>query len=466
MKPAIPIIMGANIGTSVTNTIVSLCQMAEKEEFRRAFAGATVHDMFNLLAVLILLPLELASQYLFRLTDAMVESLDIETNKALKKDLLKKITKPFTNVIIQLDKKIIEKIAKGDKSVGDKSLIKFWCDKGTEVTYNKTETVLRNITDTFKNDAVLAKNSTVPRNISTTVKTVTMYVNNTVTDTKTVFTEPCKFLFHDTGMSDTEVGVILLIASLIILCVCLVLIVKTLHSLLRGQIALMIRKTFNSDFPKPFTFLTGYLAILVGAGLTILVQSSSIFTSAITPLVGLGIVGLERVYPLTLGANIGTTATGILAAFASDGEKLNLALQIALCHLFFNISGIIIWYPIPQLRRVPIKFAKALGNTTAEYRWFAIAYLFVVFFIFPGAIFGLSLAGWKIFAGIMVPIVVFFLVIIIINIMQDKKQNWLPSRLQTWKWLPEPLRSLEPYDRAIIGVGKKMKIKKLQMGKK
>ena len=241
---------------------------------------------------------------------------------------------------------------------------------------------------------------------------------------------------------------------------------KTLHSLLRGQIALMIRKTFNSDFPKPFTFLTGYLAILVGAGLTILVQSSSIFTSAITPLVGLGIVGLERVYPLTLGANIGTTATGILAAFASDGEKLNLALQIALCHLFFNISGIIIWYPIPQLRRVPIKFAKALGNTTAEYRWFAIAYLFVVFFILPGAIFGLSLAGWKIFAGIMVPIVVFFLVIIIINIMQDKKQNWLPSRLQTWKWLPEPLRSLEPYDRAIIGVGKKMKIKKLQMGKK
>ena len=452
MKPAIPIVMGANIGTSVTNTIVSLCQMAEKEEFRRAFAGATVHDMFNLLAVLILLPLELASEYLFQLTNEIVKSLHLETNKALKQDLLKKITKPFTNIIIQLDKKIIEKIAKGDKSVGDKSLILFWCDKGTEVTFNKTETVLRNITS----------NSTALKNISATVKTVTVYVNETVTDTRTEFTEPCKFLFHDTGMSDTEVGIILLIASLIILCVCLVLIVKTLHSLLRGQIALIIRKTFNSDFPKPFTFLTGYLAILVGAGLTILVQSSSIFTSAITPLVGLGIVGLERMYPLTLGANIGTTATGILAAFASDGEKLDLALQIALCHLFFNISGIIIWYPIPHLRRVPIKFAKALGNTTAEYRWFAIAYLFVVFFILPGAIFGLSLAGWKVFAGIMIPIVVFLLVIIIINILQDKKKNWLPSRLQTWEWLPEPLRSFEPYDRAALGLGKKLNIKRLQ----
>ena len=466
VKPAIPIVMGANIGTSVTNTIVSLCQMGDKEEFRRAFAGATVHDMFNLLAVLVLLPLELASNYLLRLTDEIVTSFNLKSDKALKQDLLKKITKPFTNVIIQLDKKIIEKIAKGDKSVGDKSLIKFWCDKGTEVSFNKTKTVLTNVTDTLKNNTLLGNNPTEPKSITSTVKTITVYVNKTVTESKTVFTEPCKFLFHDTGMSDTEVGVILLIVSLIILCVCLVLIVKTLHSLLRGQIALMIRKTFNSDFPKPFTFLTGYLAILVGAGLTILVQSSSIFTSAITPLVGLGIVGLERVYPLTLGANIGTTATGILAAFASDGEKLNLALQIALCHLFFNISGIIIWYPIPHFRRVPIKFAKALGNTTAEYRWFAIAYLFVVFFILPGAIFGLSLAGWKIFAGIMVPIVVFFLVIIIINIVQDKKQNWLPSRLQTWEWLPKPLRSLEPYDRAAVRLGRKMNVKKLQLGKK
>ena len=121
VKPAIPVVMVANIGTSVTNTIVSLCQMGEHEEFRRAFAGATVHDMFNLLAALVLLPIELASQYLFRLTDAIVKSLDLETDKEWKKDLLKKMTKPFTNVIIQLTKKIIEKIAKGNKSVGDKS---------------------------------------------------------------------------------------------------------------------------------------------------------------------------------------------------------------------------------------------------------------------------------------------------------------------------------------------------------
>jgi len=61
VRPAIPIIMGVNIGTSLTNTIVSLAQSADRDEFRRAFAGATVHDMFNWLTVLILLPLEIGT---------------------------------------------------------------------------------------------------------------------------------------------------------------------------------------------------------------------------------------------------------------------------------------------------------------------------------------------------------------------------------------------------------------------
>ncbi len=58
VKPAIPIVMGANIGTSVTNTIVALAQSGDRAQFRRAFAGATVHDMFNWMSVIVLLPLE------------------------------------------------------------------------------------------------------------------------------------------------------------------------------------------------------------------------------------------------------------------------------------------------------------------------------------------------------------------------------------------------------------------------
>ena len=182
-------------------------------------------------------------------------------------------------------------------------------------------------------------------------------------------------------------------------------------------------------------------------GLTILVQSSSIFTSAMTPLVGVGVVSIERMYPLTLGANIGTTTTGIMAAMANDNTKdLQNALQIAFCHLFFNISGIILFYPIPFMRW-PIPMAKFLGNETAKYRWYAIAYLIVVFFLLPLLVFGLSVAGWYVLVAVGSPIALFILIIAIIKFIQYKKPSILPTKLQNWKFLPEPLRSLAPYNK-------------------
>ena len=63
---AVPMIMGANIGTTVTSTIVSLGHIGRQEEFRRAFPVAVCHDLFNYLAVLVLLPLELTTGYLRR----------------------------------------------------------------------------------------------------------------------------------------------------------------------------------------------------------------------------------------------------------------------------------------------------------------------------------------------------------------------------------------------------------------
>ena len=216
---------------------------------------------------------------------------------------------------------------------------------------------------------------------------------------------------------------------------------------LQGSVARVIRKVLNNDFPGKAACLTGYVAILVGAGLTIIVQSSSIFTSAITPLVGVGVIKLERMYPLTLGSNIGTTTTGILAALASDGEKLRNTLQLAFCHLFFNIIGIIIWYPVPVMRKLPVHLAKGLGNTTAEYRWFAIFYLFLMFFILPALVFGLSLAGWYVLLAVALPIVLILIFVAIINTMQNKCRSRIhPAKLRSWEWLPEPLRSLRPYD--------------------
>ncbi|XP_076583281.1 sodium-dependent phosphate transport protein 2B-like [Chaetodon auriga] len=427
VKSAVPIIMGANIGTSVTNTIVAMMQAGDRNEFRRAFAGATVHDFFNWLSVLVLLPLEVATNVLYKLTDLLITSFNIQTGENAP-DLLNVITDPLTNSIIELDKSVITGIATGDPAAKNMSLIKMCCSKKVNTTFwNVTvDTCLPGMTCWSEGNLIFTQRNS---SISTCIK-------------------KCKHLFVDTDLPDLAVGLILLAASLIILCTCLILIVKLLNSMLQGQVAVVIKKVLNTDFPFPFSWVTGYIAILVGAGMTFIVQSSSVFTSAITPLVGIGVISLERAYPLTLGSNIGTTTTAILAAMASPGETLANSLQIALCHFFFNIMGIILWYPIPFMR-VPIRLARGLGNRTAKYRWFAALYLILCFLVFPLTVFGLSVAGWQVLVGVGVPIVVLIVFVIIVNVMQSRCPRFLPSFLRSWDFLPRPLHSMAPWDAVV-----------------
>ncbi|CAG5115491.1 unnamed protein product, partial [Candidula unifasciata] len=423
LQPAIPIIMGANIGTTVTNTLVSLAHSTNRREFRRAFSGAVVHDVFNWLTVLILLPLEVVTGYLYHLTKAIVSTLNLEDMKAKDQDLLMVITKPLTSRIVQIDQDVIPAIAEGKLEYADKPLLKIFC------TFNSTEESL------ITNETIL--------NDTTKMESWTL-VNKTVV--KMVPLEKCESLFSLIGWSDTPSGILLFVFSIISLSLCLYTMVKLLHSLLGGQIAKVARKTINSDFPRPFQWLTGYVAILIGAGMTILVQSSSVFTSALTPLVGIGCLKLERMYPLTLGSNIGTTFTGILAALASSSATISVALQLAFCHLFFNITGILLFYPVPTMRSIVLDTAKYLGRTTARYRWFAIAYIIFMFIIFPGFFFIVSLAGRIVFILTICIITSFASFVVVLNIMQ-RNPGFLPVRFRTWNFMPEILRSLAPIDR-------------------
>nr|WBU86605.1 solute carrier family 34 member 2 alpha [Ctenopharyngodon idella] len=419
VSTAVPIIMGTNIGTSVTNTVVAMTQVGDRNKFRRAFAGATVHDFFNWLSVLVLLPLEIAPGYLVRLTGLIVTSFNIQSGENAPA-LLNVITDPLTLSIIELDASVISGIATGDPEARNKSLIKVWCRTASNTT-------LQNVTATNCSDYYCWE-----------LKNVTEIIN----------IKKCNHIFVNTSLSDMAVGLILLACSLLALCTCLILIVKLLNSMLKGQVAVVIKKIMNTDFPFPFAWLTGYIAILVGAGMTFIVQSSSVFTSAITPLVGIGVIKIERVYPLSLGSNIGTTTTAILAAMASPGDTLGNSLQIALVHLFFNLSGILLWYPIP-FTRLPIRMAKALGQLTAEYRWFSGFYIIFCFFALPLFVFGLSLAGWQVLVGVLVPIVSVLIFAIIVNILQKHKPQWLPSALRSWNFLPLWAHSLEPWDRVV-----------------
>ena len=220
VKQAISLIMGANIGTSVTSTIVALGQSGNRNEFRRAFAAATVHDMFNFLNVLVLLPLEVITGYLHALSKAIVESTPGLQPGEKPPDILKKLTKPFTSKIIGIDKKLITKIAEGKVDSDDDSV---------------------------------------------------GMIKHIFGDTS----------YKEDGKDDVLIGWIVLIISLTILCICLYTIVYLLKSILKGHIALWLHKGVNGQVPDircgsscrfPMGWMSGYLAMLVGLGLTICVQ--------------------------------------------------------------------------------------------------------------------------------------------------------------------------------------------------
>ena len=330
VKQALFLVMGANIGTSVTSTIVAVTQSNDKNEFRRAFAAATVHDMFNFLTVLVLLPIEVATSYLQRLSGWLISlSPGLETGDD-PPDILKKLTKPFTKEVIKIDKDLIKDIAAA------------------------------------------------------------------VTPEEKAELEGQHMLKHLFGMgpdklSDTAAGVIILTSALAILCISLFMIVYILKGLLKGRVAVMLHRSVNGDIPDircgnvtfPMKWLSGYIAMTMGLLMTLAVQSSSITTSTLTPLVGIGVLTVDRMYPTVLGANIGTCITGVLAALAASASKLYLTLQVAYAHLLFNLTGIIIWYSFWPLRPFPIWLAKQLGNITAEYKWFALTYILFAFLLIP-----------------------------------------------------------------------------------
>jgi sodium-dependent phosphate cotransporter len=268
---AIPIIMGANIGTSVTNTLVSLGHVTRREEFKRAFAGATLHDFFNLLTVIILFPLELAFHVLRQTADAL------------------------------------ERVLEGSG--------------GIEL-FDPLKAVVRPVAEWLSG------------------------------------------ALGSSGGLTLAVGVILLFLAL-----------KLLVDLLKRIVSSRAEQILDRTL-----FRSALAAIGAGALITVMVQSSSITTSVMVPLVGAGVVTLEQLFPFTIGANLGTTVTALLASLATGNPA---AVSVALSHLLFNLGGTLLIYPLPPLRAIPLALARWLGALGAKNRPAAVAYVLVVFFGVP-----------------------------------------------------------------------------------
>jgi len=369
INTGIYMVMGANIGTSVTNTIVAMGQMADGVQLERAFAGATVHDLFNLLTVAVLFPLELISGYLYHLTKVMLPESVADDEKW--EGPIKKIVSPLAGRVIKANKNVIKDIATG-KVENCNAYYPVVCVGGIE---------------DYKSCASSCKDGQEKLVDCGRVGLITC-------DKKT----GCPAFFQNgaTKQDDSIAGGVCLVLSLLFLLICLMGLVNVLQRGLMGMSTRIIYKATN---------VPGILAIVIGGAVTVLVQSSSITTSVLTPLVGLGVIQLEQMLPLTLGANIGTTVTGLLASLVSDSVS---ALQVALCHLFFNITGIIIWYPIPFMRRIPLNGARELGKWTRRSKLIPPIYIITVFFVCPLLLLGLSelfvqkKVGWTVLGTIIV----------------------------------------------------------------
>jgi sodium-dependent phosphate cotransporter len=287
---AIPMVMGANIGTTVTNTIVSLGMVKQGEDFRRAFAAATIHDFFNVLSVIIFLPLEVMF------------------------GVLEKMGAYLANLMV------------GGESMSVKG-------------FNFIKPLVK-----------------PPLNLM-------------------------KDTFHSIGLSDLVIGITLIVLGITLIFFVITAIGKILKVIMVGKAKDILHGAVGRG---PVS------GVASGTLITVLVQSSSTTTSLIVPLAGSGVFTLRQVYPFTLGANIGTTITALLAATAITGVNAIFALQIALIHFLYNLVGVFVIYGIPFLRDMPIKAAETLSVLAQKNKLYVAGYMLSVFLIIPLVLIGVS----------------------------------------------------------------------------
>lgn len=276
---AIPMVMGANLGTTITNTLVSLGYIGNDEDFERGFAAATIHDCFNAIALIIFFPLELLLHPLEHLSQWLLAHSPSLTLGSI----------PLISPIDWLMQPTRWLMA-----YGVNHLIGPW-------------------------DSLLLFGSSVG-------------------------------------------GLMVCVTAL----------------------GWMMRHWLNDSAKTVIYWAMGHGSplggLVTGAGITALVQSSSMTTSLMVPLAGAGIATLDDIYPFVLGANVGTCVTALIATTATGSS---VSFQLALVHLSYNLLAVALIYGLPILRIVPLTMARALATTTKRYRIVAIAYVMGTFFLLP-----------------------------------------------------------------------------------
>ena len=278
---AIPMVMGANIGTTVTATMVSLAHIGRRDEFERAFPVAICHDIFNYFAVLVLLPVEIATGYLGRTASMLADALGQVGGVDYESPLSTALSVGFAPVVA-----LAETLFAGS---------------GGQAAF--------------------------------------------------LVTASGAFIFF-----------------------ALFLLVRVMRATVHSRAEGIIDRVLSSS---------AVVAMLLGVVVTVMVQSSSITTSLLVPLGGAGLLRLEQAFPVTIGANIGTTVTALLAALAVSGSNAAAGLEIALVHLLFNLSGLVLIYPVQAIRRVPLEAARQVTRLALRSRKLTVLWVALLFYGLP-----------------------------------------------------------------------------------
>lgn len=270
LEQAVPMVMGANIGTTLTSTLVSLSYIMNKKQFKRALSAGMLHDIFNIFTVVLLLPLEVYFGFLSKIS-----------------------------------------ITIADFFTPDESYV-------GPIVYNKVFT-----------------------------RPISEWISNTI----------------DIPFLTMILSIFLVFAA-----------IKILSTAVYKAFVLDSFQDINE-----LIFKNPYMAFVYGTFFTAAVQSSTVTTSLVVPLVANKKVSVKKSFPFIIGANIGTTITAAIAAI----YKTEAAIALAIVHFLFNLIGALIFLPFPVLRNLPVTLALYMGSKSVKSKFLGFAYILLTFFIIP-----------------------------------------------------------------------------------
>jgi len=435
VKQGIPIIMGTNIGTSLTSTIVALYNIKDMQMYRLGFAAAILHDIFNWVTVLVLLPLEILTGFLETLSSFLIGALfddSTKTGGGVSFRFLETILDPILDRIVKLKPSSMD-LCSSSNSTEDQ-VVAFKVKELVNSTPFGEFKEPSSEEDEDESFSAFYNDETINQTESRSDKDCSILLSDCGGD--------CNYLFASSTLSDETIGVIILLFSLLIFIASFATMVKGLKAIVKGD----RQSACLSKEISAATFCTDLILIVSGFFVTFLIQSSSVVTSAIVPLASSKAISLERAYAFTVGANLGTTTTSILASLSlASSLQARYAFQLALCHTIFNVSGLLLFYPIPFMRW-PLFMAKILGSKVEKYKWFSIFYLVTSFFLIPLAIYGLSLINTVVLYIVVTLVTSLTCLSFILTHLQVTRPHLLPEKLKDWSFLPRQLRSFEIVD--------------------